>query len=234
MSEWPPEHHVRRSRRARHISVTVSPSKGLELVLPLRATVEEGIAFLNSKRLWIEKHLSRLSIDPANSDLFPTDLCLAAIGQNWPIRYHDIQRANKVTLSNFNERLVFTGTMSDFSACLPPFNRWLRGLAHRYLPQWLEALGQETQLTFNRVSIRSQKTLWGSCSHEKNISLNDRLLFLPYALVRYVLIHELCHTVYFGHGKRFWQLVSRFDPDYKINKRSLRDVSSHIPRHFLV
>lgn len=230
--EWPPAYQIRRSRRARRVGVSITPAKGLELVLPLRASVKDGLIFLDSKRAWVEKHLLTLLESTANEKTFPTDVCLTALNLELPIRYHHLPHSKKVSLQRINQRLVFTGKIETFDVCLPAFDSWLRRIAKEYLPRCLDEVSQDIQLPYSRVSVRSQKTLWGSCSHEKAISLNDRLLFLPYELVRYILIHELCHTVYFGHGKRFWQLVKRFDPNYLSHERRLRDVSCYIPSYF--
>lgn len=234
MFSWPPNHSIRRSRRARRIALSITAKKGVEIVLPHRASIAEGLAFLESKRTWVEKHLSVMIKTVHNETAFPTEVHLTSLNIQFLVRYHHIPHAKKVSFQALNERLVFTGAMENFNVCLPAFNQWLRSLARMHLPAWLSQASTEIQLPYRRVSIRSQKTLWGSCNRQKDISLNDRLLFLPYNLVRYVLIHELCHTVYFGHGKRFWQLVARFDPHYQFHERSLRDVSSHIPSCFCI
>jgi len=231
MNDWPPCYKIRRSRRAKHISLSLTASKGLEIVLPMNASKEQGLLFLNDRRQWIEKHLPTLQNNQNEKMVLPNEISLAAIRQIWPVRYHYVQCSKKVIQRAINGRLIFTGPMKKFDDCLPAFNRWLRSVAQRYLPDYLLQVSEEIKLPFNRVSIRSQKTLWGSCNRQKDISLNDRLLFLPYELMRYVMIHELCHTVYFSHGKRFWQLVDRFDQNYKYNERSLRDVSKYIPTY---
>jgi predicted metal-dependent hydrolase len=76
-------------------------------------------------------------------------------------------------------------------------------------------VSQEIALPFEQVTVRGQKTLWASCSAKTNISLNYKLLFLPPELVRYVFIHELCHTIHLNHSRRFWALVAEKEPRYK-------------------
>jgi len=69
----------------------------------------------------------------------------------------------------------------------------------------LDELAQINGFTYNRVTFRKQKTLWASCSHTNNISLNIQLATLPNHLVDYILLHELVHTTIKNHGPRFWQ-----------------------------
>jgi predicted metal-dependent hydrolase len=102
-------------------------------------------------------------------------------------------------------------------------------MGDRYLPKELEKISTAINLPFSQVSIRKQKTLWGSCSNSKNISLNYKLLFLPQPLMRYVLIHELCHTIHMNHSSKFWQLVGRFEPNYQNLDPQLREVWKIIP-----
>jgi predicted metal-dependent hydrolase len=74
---------------------------------------------------------------------------------------------------------------------------------------------------YGRVTVRAQKTLWGSCSPQGNLSFNYRLVDLPEALSDYVVVHELCHLAELNHGKRFWSLVAKALPDYQERRRRL-------------
>ena len=86
----------------------------------------------------------------------------------------------------------------------------------------LEQLAEEHGFHYNGLSIRAQKTRWGSCSSKKNINLNCKLLFMPVEVVNCVMIHELCHTIEMNHSSRFWDLVADCDPNYKENRKSLK------------
>ncbi len=84
---------------------------------------------------------------------------------------------------------------------------------------WAPAL----DLEYCRVSVKDQRTLWGSCSARKNLNFNWRLAAAPLAALDYVVIHELCHLREMNHSKRFWDLVRAACPDYKAHRRWLRD-----------
>jgi predicted metal-dependent hydrolase len=107
--------------------------------------------------------------------------------------------------------------------------RWLKQKAESVLPAWLERTSRETGITYKGCSIRSQRTRWGSCSSRGTISLNQKLLFLDPALVRYVLVHELCHIVQAGHGNKFWALVEHHQPGARELRKRLREVAREIP-----
>lgn len=77
-------------------------------------------------------------------------------------------------------------------------------------------------LSWGRVTIRNQKTRWGSCSAKGNLNFNYRIAQLPADLADYVIVHELCHVRACHHGAAFWSLVSRLMPDYRERHRALR------------
>ena len=74
----------------------------------------------------------------------------------------------------------------------------------------------------NRISIKNQKRLWGSCSINNNININFRIIYLPLILCDYIIVHELCHLKEMNHSYRFWELVEKTLPNYKELKKDLR------------
>src|SRR5205085_9394875 len=128
-----------------------------------------------------------------------------------------------------NQEIVFVGKMLDKTIYRKKIIHWIKNQARQYLTQLLKTLSQQTHLYFDSVTIRDQKTRWGSCSSDKTISLNYKLIFLPEHLVRHVLIHELCHTIYLNHSDKFWHTVATFDANWREHRRELRKADQYMP-----
>ena len=99
-----------------------------------------------------------------------------------------------------------------------------RKLAEEKVKYWNRFYGFE----FGRISIRNQKSRWGSCSSKKNLSFNYKIVFLKEELQDYLIVHELCHLKHMNHSKRFWTLVGRAFPDHKVHSEALKRVGKSI------
>ena len=86
-------------------------------------------------------------------------------------------------------------------------------LAKKILIERLNKISIDTGLLYNKVSIKNQKTRWGSCSSLNNINLNINLINLPLRLIDYVIFHELVHTIEKNHSRKFWNLLNKYLPE---------------------
>lgn len=101
--------------------------------------------------------------------------------------------------------------------------------AVRLLTSRTEELARQHGFDFNRLTIRNQKTRWGSCSASNNISLNMKLLLLPAQLRDYVILHELVHTRVKNHGERFWKELILVEPKARELSRKTREYNLRLP-----
>ena len=97
--------------------------------------------------------------------------------------------------------------------------------ARAFVHDRLQVLNQYYCFDYKRVSIRNQRTRWGSCSKRGNLNFNYRIASLPVHLADYIIVHELCHLKEFNHSQAFWNLVARAIADYRDRRRELRQVS---------
>ena len=103
-----------------------------------------------------------------------------------------------------------------------PFQSINKDDARKRITERLHFLAGEHGFTCNHVTIRQQKTRWGSCSPKNNISLNIKLVLLPEALLDYVILHELVHTRIHNHSRKFWTELDKYVTDSKVMAKRLR------------
>lgn len=95
--------------------------------------------------------------------------------------------------------------------------------AKEYFPKRVAYFNQFTGGSYNRITIRDQKTRWGSCSAKGTLSFNWRLMLAPPSIPDYVIVHELCHLTYMNHSAAFWKKVESVYPDYRSARKWLKD-----------
>jgi predicted metal-dependent hydrolase len=221
----------RLSLRAKHISLTID-HKGLEIILPRGVSFEQGLDFALSKQRWIKKHWLVFKKNRSQGTA-PADNCtinLKAIDEIW--QYHMKEEAGRHTLlleTGQRHHGITLGESAKEQEIFSALIVWLKGYALSIFRPWMHELSEKTGLHFQSLRVGNQSRLWGSCSPRHGISLNVKLLFLPKDVVKYVMIHELCHTVHANHSARFWRKVACFVPDYKEHNQFLRQAQCEMP-----
>lgn len=213
--------NMRVSRRARRLSVRVYPGGRVEVVVPPGASAATVHRFVHSHREWIDQRVADLSAAaPQALDRRPSRIELRALGRSYEVSYR-ASPARAIRIETHADTLVISGPVHSEEAIGRSLRVWLAEIAHDELSILLAEVAAVGGFRFKRLQARRQRTRWGSCSASGTISLNVCLLFLDPAVVRYLLVHELCHTRHMNHSARFWALVEKYEPDYKRLDREL-------------
>lgn len=202
----------RQSNRAKRLSLRILANQAVEIVLPHGFSEANGLRFLRQHQHWV---LNNISKSPQQSHQLIASLHLKSINKHYYCQYLHIPQKHCRLRQPLDDVLVFSGSINDMRCCQAELNKWLKMQAQSHLLPMLKRLSDELGFAYRQATIRLQKTRWGSCSSKGDISLNARLLYLDPELVRYVLIHELCHLQEMNHSTRFWRLVSEHVPNYK-------------------
>jgi predicted metal-dependent hydrolase len=232
LSRLHPEYAVRESARAKHVRFRVTMSDGLVVVIPKGFDRGQIPKLVEERRDWIARALKE--IDARRGALPPTDhrpetIELCAIGRTWRLEW-DETADEKVSITEIEpSRLRLAGSIEDRSAWRSTLRGWLVERGREHLIPWAESMASALGVQVQRVSIRCQKTRWGSYSTNGTINLNAQLLFLPERLVRFVLLHELCHAVHPNHSSSFWDLVRSHEPDADCLRKQLLGGWRYVP-----
>lgn len=100
--------------------------------------------------------------------------------------------------------------------------------ARALLPDRVNFMADQYDFEYETVKIKSMKSRWGSCNSQKIISLNCYLMEMPWHIIDYVILHELCHTKHLNHSAEFWNLVTRYMPDYKTRKKEMHTLQKRV------
>lgn len=230
-----PPYTVRESVRAKHLNLRLSANGDLEVVIPIGYDRTEIPGMIIKHQDWIDRAKQRLATrqpqqGPLASEALPATVEFRALNQSWNVEYTPAPVKHIKINESLESTVILWGNTRSDSLTRKALKKWLMMQGDRYLGPWLRRLSEDVGLPFREVTCRGQKTVWGSCSQDRNISLNCKLLFLPAPLVHYVMVHELCHTQYMDHSKDFWALVGRCEKDYKGLDRDLNKAMQYVPR----
>jgi predicted metal-dependent hydrolase len=204
---------IRRSSRARRVRVTVDPRDGVEVVLPPRARDADAASAVVELRPWIERRLAEQAALLARFERPPGVV---------PYLGFDLWLKDEPGRTRVHRRGDVLLVPPAGAAQRAALERWYRRAARDEIGPRVDvaavALGREV----TRLTIRDQKTRWGSCTTAGALSFNWRLLLAPEPVLDYVVWHEACHLLEMNHGPRFWALVARHCPGYREPQRWLR------------
>ena len=113
---------------------------------------------------------------------------------------------------------------SPFAHFTTEYYRQHKESARAQLTERLESFATRYGFSYRSIAIRNQKTCWGSCSRNRIISLNYKIIFLPEEIQDYILVHELCHLKEMNHSPKFWALVESIIPEYTQRRNELRRI----------
>ncbi len=229
------EYTVRVSPRAKHVRLTVSRDGEVTVVVPRRFSVKRVPAIVAARAEWIElaraRALERRAMQAdAHGEGLPDAISLSATGESFCVAYRETAATSVTARVSRSDLLTLSGAVGDHAACSAALRRWLLRHARERLGPTLEELSVAHGLPHVSIRFRWQRTRWGSCSARGGISLNAKLLFLPPHLVRYVMLHELCHTSVMDHSVRFWAFLGEHDPSWSRHRRELRESWLHVPQ----
>ncbi len=201
------------SKRAHKIYIRVKPFVGLTVTAPAGINYSIVETFINKNRKWILGHLNSAKEIENSRTIFDENT-------DYKTKYHEliIKKSDRkdifVRVSNGKIKVAYplkqtTDSRELQSAVKKGIERALGIEAKKYLPEKVKLLAEEFNFGYNKIRLKNMKSRWGSCSGNKNINLNIHLMLLPEHLIRYVILHELVHTVHLNHSKNFWELLDK-------------------------
>jgi predicted metal-dependent hydrolase len=210
---------IKRNPRARRYVLRLNQQGQAQVTVPRSGSAAEAFRFAHRNKSWLERQFQRLANLPKRPVEWSLGSKVLFRGELTPIEpgFDGAVGSSSVRLGS--EVIPVRNLQSDLR---PALERHLWSLAARELPPKVIEFATQHQLQVRRVTVRNQKSRWGSCSRKSTISLNWRLVQAPPFVLDYIILHELMHLRHMNHSLRYWREVQRVCPEYEVAERWLK------------
>ena len=197
-------YRIRRSDRARRIRISVERDGTVEVVLPRRLAAHAAHDAVRELRPWIERRLAE--VERQRCAVLARGDAVPYLGESLAL----IRMPGRERVLRRGQTLL----VPDGPESATAIERWYRRMARKEIGDRLDRACAAAGLHYTKLTIRDQRTRWGSCSRSGAMSFNWRLLLAPSEVLDYVIWHEVCHLQVMDHSPRFWALVARHCPEH--------------------
>ena len=216
-----------KSRRAKHISITIKPFKEVRVSVPIQVSFAEAENVVRKKVDWIKKHQLKIKSAEQKRTVFNESTNFRTKKHKLIIRKTDGEKLT-AGISDGEIKVYYPERLGVEHKSVQFFIRKvieeaLRIEAKQFLPIRVNELAAKYNFNYNKVFIKNIKTRWGSCSKKGNVNFSLHLMVLPGELIDYVILHELAHTVEHNHSKNFWKVLDKIYGNAKTVDRKLKD-----------
>jgi predicted metal-dependent hydrolase len=220
----PFDYTIKKSKRARNISIRITTQNEVILTYPHWGSETQAIKFLQQNQ---ENILSRISKNKVNTKKFDfTNLeKIHYLGEELTLYVVEKSRSTfKATVSG-SELVVLVpdGEKNNKALIRKAIHSEFKKQFRQIVEEGVEEYNKFYNFEYNRIAIKDNRTNWGSCSTKGNLNFNWKLIFAPLEVIDYVIVHELCHLKEHNHSKHFWDLVAEQIPNHKLYRKWLKE-----------
>ena len=227
----------KRVPRRRHVHILINDEGKVEVRAPWRFGLRKAREVLCKNAEWVVKTLGVVRERHARRPRLVTGACLPLLDDSLRLEVRpraqidmfERVRPGRGHAERRGAVLRVSTASLDEGEMRALIERWYRREAATYLAGRVEHYAPRLGVQPSKVTIRGQRSRWGSCSGRGTVSLNWRLMMVPGALTDYVVVHELCHLRHMDHSQRFWAMVSEAIPDYRQRRHSLDALQGRLP-----
>jgi predicted metal-dependent hydrolase len=209
-----------RNPRARRYLLRLRPDGTARVTIPRGGSPAAARQFVERHAAWLGREFQRLQAQPRKPAVWKIGTEILLRGD--AVRIEAAHNGRAETVRFGGESIRVPDSAADLR---PAIEGHLRRLATRELPPRVLELAARHGLTVRRITVRSQKSRWGSCSRRSTISLNWRLIQIPVFVSDYICLHELMHLRQMNHSPGFWREMERVCPDYLMATHWLKEHS---------
>lgn len=199
----------------KNISIKLDSCGEIIVYAPIGVSYKYIESILLKKQKWIITNIEKIK----NSYLNDKDKIIFLGNQYIP----QIENSEKEKINIYGEYIFIKTKSLNKEYIKAMLMDWYKTQANEIIINRVKELGENYNLIPSNILIKNQKSRWGSCNSRKEIRLNWRLILMPYSVMDYIIIHELCHLEHMNHSKDFWNLVEKLMPNYKDSEKWLKN-----------
>lgn len=204
---------LKRSKRAKNIRISIKPEVGVTLTYPYFANKKRALSFLEEKKDWIKKNLAKIEVIENQKTVFSHETIFTTyehqlVLKKWDKPSYRTTRENGLLLIKYpiNESVSSREVQDRIRF---EIEKTWKLEAEKHFPKAFHQLAVKYGFDYSSLTIKNVKSKWGSCSYHNDIILSLHLMRLPKHLIKYVMLHELCHTKEKNHQAPFWNLMNK-------------------------
>ena len=212
---------IKKNKLSKNYKLTFDKKNLRGLVsIPYYVSFKSGLEFANENVKWLYEEINKI----LPLVLIKHNASLLIMGKRMKIIFEE-DNFNKVYIKN-NKIII----VSHKDGHKKIFKKWIVRQILNQSQNYVDVISKQLDLNIKALKISNSFNYWGSCNSAGIIHLNWRLIFAPTEILKYIIVHELCHLKEFNHTKKFWMLVKRFCPDYKNQILWLKKNDSYLYR----
>jgi predicted metal-dependent hydrolase len=208
------EYTVQTHPRARSLKIKILSDGSVVVVKPKWGFFLKSIdSFVQENMVWIENSRQKMLSASVRKHLSPDQNVVVIFGKEYQ-KVVDFSAKKKIGVVIDGGTIQINPVSNTTASIKKAVDTFLKTTAEKYLVPRTYQLAEAMQIKFQHITLRQQKTRWGSCSSYGNLNFNWQLVHSPPPVIDYVIIHELAHRQQMNHSARFWEIVRQYDPEY--------------------
>ena len=205
---------IKLSLRAKYTQIKIIGAQA-KLIIPKIFSYDKAIAFLHSKKDWINSKLAKNDSDNvSNTNCFLKQHKGYLFGKLYFLRH-----TNSKTIKIIDDKIILNleKNNTDFKLKIF-FKMWL----HQEILALVLSMTTIIGVMHSNITIKKMRTRWGSCNSKKQLTFNEKLIFTDFSIIKYLVAHEVSHLIEMNHSKNFWAIVDKLDPNWRNSRKWLK------------
>ncbi len=212
-----------KSRKNKYMRLSINNAGEIRLSVPFHTQPVQISKFLKKQQNWIKKTI--YTLPKIQKIKIETGEFITILEKKYKLIIKNNKQNENIKIKiNKDKKYITLYLNKNFSRkqIIEKLKLYLREFARDIITQRVNEICKQENIVYNRISIREQKSRWGSCSNKGNLNFNWKIILAPKNIFNYILTHEIAHLIEHNHSKDFWNIVEKIHPSFENDKKWLK------------